>query len=81
MPGLSGYEVLSALKRHQETRDIPVIIATSKVIEETERRQLAGSTVGIVPKSAPRANLLGHLRQALLVAGLGPVTQSSNLIG
>jgi CheY-like chemotaxis protein len=50
MPDLSGFEVLDRLKTDPATTSIPVVIHTSKVLDENERMRL-NSAVGIIPKS------------------------------
>jgi len=50
MPDLSGFEVLERLKSDSATRNIPVVIHTSKVLDEDDRARL-NSAVGIIPKS------------------------------
>lgn len=52
MPELDGFRVLEELKKNPETRDIPVIIITSKELGEEERRTLTDSAMGIISKSA-----------------------------
>jgi CheY-like chemotaxis protein len=49
MPDISGFEVLEALKRDSDTRDIPVVIYTSQVLDSDERARLHAA-VDIVPK-------------------------------
>jgi CheY-like chemotaxis protein len=53
MPGMSGFEVLDALKGNVATKDIPVVICTSRVLTESERVQLAGRTLAILSKGGP----------------------------
>ena len=53
MPGMSGFEVLEALKSNAQTKDIPVIICTSRVLAEPERLQLLGKAAVILPKEGP----------------------------
>jgi len=50
MPGMSGFEVLEALKTGTSTHDIPVVICTSRVLTGPERLQLEGKTAAIVSK-------------------------------
>ena len=50
MPGMSGFEVLDALKTGAATKDIPVVICTSRILTEQERLQLEGKTVAILSK-------------------------------
>ncbi len=52
MPGMSGFEVLDALKADASTQDIPVVICTSRTVTEQERLQLEGKTVAILSKEA-----------------------------
>ncbi len=50
MPGMSGFDVLDALKTSSATKDIPVIICTSRVLSDQERIQLKDNTVAIISK-------------------------------
>jgi signal transduction histidine kinase/CheY-like chemotaxis protein len=50
MPGMSGFEVLERLKAATTTKDIPVVICTSRVLTSTERNQLTGKVVTILSK-------------------------------
>jgi signal transduction histidine kinase/CheY-like chemotaxis protein len=66
LPDLSGFEVLSALRRGGVTQHIPVIVHTSKVLEDAERHLLEQQTVAILSKEAPsRETALERVRQAL----------------
>jgi signal transduction histidine kinase/CheY-like chemotaxis protein len=72
MPGLSGFAVLQALRADEATQGIPVIIHTSRVLEEAERQKLTGEIVAILSKEAPsREAAQARLRDALARAGLG----------
>jgi len=66
MPGMTGFEVLDRLKSNPATRDIPVIISTSKVLEEKERRLLTAETLGILSKKTSRQAALTQIREALI---------------
>ena len=71
MPGLTGPEVLKALRADAATRAIPVIIHTAKVLDEAERERLARDAAAILPKGAPsREVAAARLRDALTRAGL-----------
>jgi signal transduction histidine kinase/CheY-like chemotaxis protein len=79
MPEMGGIEVLEQLKSDQATRAIPVIINTSKQLEEEEKRYLADHTIAILSKESPSqegtlgetgAKLSTRLREALVKAGL-----------
>jgi len=69
MPEMSGFEALERLKSDTTTRDIPVVIITSKLVEHEERRLLDGKVVTILSKAAAsREALIGSIRQALSYA-------------
>lgn len=71
MPDMTGFEVLDHLKSDAATRDIPVIINTTKVLDAEERRRLAAGTA-ILPKAgASRDEILDRVREALAKAVLG----------
>ena len=50
MPELDGFEVLRRLKADPATRDIPVVVVTSKALDEGERRTLLESAATILSK-------------------------------
>src|SRR5262249_36649812 len=72
MPDLNGFEVLRRLRAEPSMRAVPVIVHTSKVLGEDERRRLTTEVAAILPKeSASREVALARLREALMKAGLG----------
>jgi signal transduction histidine kinase len=50
MPGLSGFEVLNALKNSPETASIPVIIHTARSLTEDERLYLEATAIAVLVK-------------------------------
>jgi signal transduction histidine kinase/CheY-like chemotaxis protein len=69
MPGMSGFEVLDALKAAAATKDIPVVICTSRLLPEQERLQLESKTVAILSKEG-----YGHSEIAEAIRrAVGPV--------
>ncbi|MBD2006848.1 MULTISPECIES: ATP-binding protein [Cyanophyceae] len=70
MPHMNGFEVIEVLKSDRATSNIPVIINTSKVLEEEEKRDLARRTVAILSKDPSREDAIARSREALLKAGL-----------
>ncbi len=71
MPEMSGFEVLKSLKTTTATQSIPVIIATSKILAENERRQLLGDALGVLAKSSLGVRAARkELRDMLASAGL-----------
>ncbi len=51
MPGMTGTEVLAQLKADEQTRDIPVLIITSKALSRGERDHLTTYAEAIIPKA------------------------------
>ncbi|MBD1891952.1 ATP-binding protein [Coleofasciculus sp. FACHB-SPT9] len=71
MPDMSGFEVLEQMKADPATKNIPVIINTSKLLEPEERSILVESTVAILSKeNSSREEAIALVREALLLAGL-----------
>jgi CheY-like chemotaxis protein len=69
---MSGFEVLEKLRGADTTRLLPVIIHTSRVLEEAERQRLSPQTTAILSKEAPsREFAMARLRDALGKAVLG----------
>ncbi len=52
MPGMNGFEVLEALKANPATRDIPVVICTSHILDDRERLQLEPRASAILSKGS-----------------------------
>jgi CheY-like chemotaxis protein len=81
MPVMSGFEVLQALRANAPTRRIPVIIHTSRVLEEAERAALTHQGAWILPKeNLSREVALDRLREALARAGLGTGPTGDNRV-
>lgn len=71
MPGMTGFEVLDALKANAATRDIPVIISTSRVLAEREKLQLEEGTFAILSKNEEVSQrIAGIVRQAVNSSGI-----------
>jgi CheY-like chemotaxis protein len=75
MPDLSGFEVLDRLKSDPATRNIPVVIYTSKVLDEDDRVRL-DCAIGIISKSSmsDQGIALMMFNEAFQKAGLECVT-------
>ncbi|MGZ8869092.1 MAG: response regulator [Thermoanaerobaculia bacterium] len=50
MPGIGGHEVLEQLKDDAATAAIPVVMITSRFINEDERRQILGRAAKVIYK-------------------------------
>ncbi len=71
MPGMSGFEVLDVLKNDAATKDIPVVVCTSRVLTESERIQLAGKTLAILSKGQQAQDEIAEVvRRAVSPAGI-----------
>ena len=64
MPDRSGFEVLEALESAPDTRDIPVVVLTSKQVDDAERRRLAMRVVTVLAKDTVGYSLPEALRAA-----------------
>lgn len=71
----TAFEVLDELKVNPATRGIPVIIATSKQLEDAERERLERGTVAILTKDQlSREVAITRIRDALANHGVGAAT-------
>lgn len=52
MPDKSGFEILDELKSDQATKDIPVVIRTSKLLTEADIARLGDKIAAVLPKAA-----------------------------
>jgi signal transduction histidine kinase/CheY-like chemotaxis protein len=68
LPGASGFEVLNALVSEEGTRHIPVIIHTSKVLEEVDHQRLTAAAAILSKESPSREVAQARLRDALVKA-------------
>jgi CheY-like chemotaxis protein len=50
MPGIGGHEVLQRLKSDPATANIPVIIVTSRFVNEEEKKQILTKAVDVIYK-------------------------------
>ncbi|HWF91851.1 MAG TPA: ATP-binding protein [Terriglobales bacterium] len=75
MPDSSGFEVLRKLKQDPNTSGIPVIIHTSKVLDEHEREALSEAVMIISKESESRELLLQTFTEAFNRAGVSLITK------
>jgi CheY-like chemotaxis protein len=68
MPGMNGFDVLRELKGDIRTRDIGVIIHTSRELHEDERLLLGVDALAIVPKSAEDPNVIRQQVTGILMS-------------
>jgi signal transduction histidine kinase/CheY-like chemotaxis protein len=78
MPDVSGFEVLQRLRQSSETRNLPVLIYTSKPLSDDERVQLESLQARVIRKEDVSARLSAQpFLQWLNSAGLTPETKAS----
>jgi len=52
MPEVSGFEVIRELRADPETSDIPIVVLTAKILEESERLELKRSMINVYSKGS-----------------------------
>ncbi|HEX6837662.1 MAG TPA: ATP-binding protein, partial [Polyangia bacterium] len=72
MPDLSGFEVLEQLRADPATRDIAVIVFSSKDLDDDERRRLGELSMAVMPKGQRPEATLTDIKVALERAGVRP---------
>jgi CheY-like chemotaxis protein len=66
MPGMSGFEVASALKQNPRTANVPIVVLTSKDITAEDRDQLVSNVETFVPKgNSARDQLVREIRRVM----------------
>jgi signal transduction histidine kinase/CheY-like chemotaxis protein len=82
MPDMTGFEVLDQLKQSAQTASIPVIVHTSKVLDDHEREMLAPAVAIVSKENTSREALLDNLAKAFREAGfpveIGPVKEAQH---
>ena len=70
MPEMDGFEVLEALRGHDATRGIPVIVITGQALSEAETQRLNRGVAAILSKGIfTAAETLGRIESALARPG------------
>ncbi len=83
MPGMAAFDVIDELKLDPRTRNIPIIIHSSKTLGEDERLRLEQEAASILPKqSLSREVALARIRDALLTAGAtaAPMSPAGSIV-
>ena len=66
MPGLNGFDTVSALKADPRTSRIPVLVVTAKDLDARERRRLNGQAAAVLQKgSTAGMEIVSRLRKHL----------------
>ncbi len=73
MPDVNGFDVVERLRADDATRAIPIMVLTSKVLNESDKRILNGHVAGIFKRDSDAgAELIGWLRGIVSKTGAGP---------
>ncbi len=66
MPGISGFDVVEALRADKATRSIPIMVITAKDLTDEDKRQLNGHVSTILSRGSTDAtDLLGHMQEVV----------------
>lgn len=80
MPDMTGFEILERLKSDPDTREIPVIINSSRTLEDGELGRLNAASTAILSKGAgTQDERFARVREALVKAGLSPALPGAEL--
>jgi len=52
MPGVSGFDVVEALRSDEDTRTIPIMVLTAKTLSEEDKRALNGNVAAIFQRNS-----------------------------
>ena len=76
MPEMDGFEFIEELRRHEEWREIPVVVITAKDLTNEDRQRLNGYVEKVVQKGTyPGESLMNELRSLVTAfAGQGRVS-------
>ena len=69
MPGMTGFEVLEALRQSEGTMDLPVVVLTARTEEEVKKRALAAGANAFVTKPFKIGDLVHTIRECLDAPG------------
>jgi signal transduction histidine kinase len=73
LPDMSGFDILDVLKSDEKTRNIPVVIHTSEILDDEKLRRVNEDTVAILAKgSKTREEAVAQVLHSLSKAGLHP---------
>jgi signal transduction histidine kinase/CheY-like chemotaxis protein len=58
MPGMTGFELVEALRTKEGTRSVPILVLTAKDLTMAERRELNGRVAAVLSRKTGAADLL-----------------------
>jgi CheY-like chemotaxis protein len=73
MPGVSGFDVVEALRSDESTQTIPIMVLTAKDLTQADKRQLSGHVSTIMSRgSTATVDLLDQLQQIVAATAAPP---------
>ncbi len=66
MPDMDGFEFISHIKRHEDWRQIPVIVITAKVITAEDRWRLNGAVARLIERDCKSPIALAQMLSDVL---------------
>ena len=58
MPGMTGFELLDAIRTDARTRSLPILVVTAKDLTRAERRELNGRVAAVLSRASDPNDLL-----------------------
>ncbi len=63
MPGINGFDVINAIRKEEETKDLPIVVVMARDLSGEEREEIAGKVSSFVKKRGSiRRELLQEIR-------------------
>jgi CheY-like chemotaxis protein len=76
MPGLSGFDVVEALRADEATRSIPIMVLTAKILTEADKKALSGQVAAIFERNSVAGTELTAWLRSIVAQRREPVGTS-----
>jgi PAS domain S-box-containing protein len=74
MPGLTGFDVVEALRADEATRSIPIMVLTAKVLTEDDKKALSGQVAAIFERNSVAGTELTAWLRSIVAKRREPVS-------
>jgi CheY-like chemotaxis protein len=74
MPGLTGFDVVEALRADEATRSIPIMVLTAKLLTEADKRALRGQVAAIFERNSVAGTELTAWLRSIVAKRREPVS-------
>jgi CheY-like chemotaxis protein len=74
MPGLSGFDVVEALRADEATRSIPIMVLTAKILTEADKKALSGQVAAIFERNSVAGTELTAWLRSIVAQRREPVS-------